>query len=117
MVDHPDYDPANPATSWALNPWRPMSKPIDQKHIGKLIEELGEATSAAARCLIQGIDEKEPITHKLNRDWLSEELADVLANIDLVVEHFGLDRTRMAVRVDRKKTHLRGWHSMLEGDD
>jgi hypothetical protein len=117
MADHPAYDPANPATSWVLNPWHPMTRPIDKKHIGKLIEELGEATSAAARCLIQGIDEKEPITHKLNREWLEDELADVVANIDLVIAHFKLDADRMADRMTRKKAHLRGWHSMLaEGD-
>jgi hypothetical protein len=64
---HPLHDPNNPATSWALNPWHPMSKPIDLKHLGKLIEELSEANSAAARCLIQGIDQVEPITHKPNQ--------------------------------------------------
>lgn len=110
---HPLHDPDNPATSWALNPWRPMVRAIDKKHIGKLIEELGEATSAAGRCLIQGIDEQEPVTHKSNRQWLEEELADVTANIELVIEHFGLDSSRMMERIQRKKIHLRGWHSML----
>jgi hypothetical protein len=114
MQNHPLRDPANPATSWALNPWRPMSNPLDLKHLGKLIEELNEAGSAASRCLIQGIDEREPITGKLNREWLEDELADVMANIDLVVARFGLDRLRMMDRAGRKKTHLKGWHSMLD---
>lgn len=103
-----------PETSWALNPWTPMSKPIDLKHLGKLAEELGEATAAVSRCLIQGIDEAEPVTDKPNRVWLEDELADVVANIDLVIVHFGLDADRMFERMERKKIHLRGWHSMLD---
>lgn len=114
MSGHPLHDPNNPATSWALNPWRPMSRPIDLKHLGKLAEELGEAQSAVARCVIQGIGEREPITQKLNREWLEDELADVLANVELVTEHFKLDRLRMQDRVERKKAHCRGWHSMLD---
>jgi hypothetical protein len=110
---HPASD-GTAATSWALNPWQPMSRPIDLKHIGKLQEELGEASAACARCVIQGIDENEPVTGKPNRQWLEDELADVFANIDLVVAHFGLDADRILARVDRKKEHLRGWHAMLE---
>lgn len=84
MPKHPLHDTNDPRTSWTLNPWIPMSKPIDIKHLGKLAEELGEASSAVARCLIQGIDESEPVTGKLNRQWLEDELADVCANIQLV---------------------------------
>jgi hypothetical protein len=116
VADHPAYD-GSVATSWALNPWTPMSVAIDVKHLGKLAEELNEAGSAVARCLIQGIAESEPVTHKPNREWLEDELADVLANIDLVVAHFGLDAARIQRRAERKKSHLRGWHSMLEVRD
>ncbi len=90
-----------------------MSVPIDLKHLGKLSEELGEAISATSRCIIQGIDEREPITGKPNKQWLEDELADVLANIELVAEHFQLEAARMQERKERKKIHLRGWHSML----
>jgi NTP pyrophosphatase (non-canonical NTP hydrolase) len=75
-----------------------MSTPIDVKHLGKLAEELNEAGSAVARCLIQGIEESEPVTRKSNREWLEDELADVMANIDLVAAHFGLDLQRMRAR-------------------
>ena len=115
-TNHPLSD-GTAATSWALNPWTPMAKPIDVKHLGKLAEELSEAGSAVARCLIQGIEESEPVTHKPNRQWLEDELADVLANIDLVTSHFHLDFERMRMRIEAKKSHLRGWHSMLEDAD
>lgn len=102
-----------PADKWALSPWVPMTVPIDKKHIGKLLEELGEAVAAASRCLIQGINEKEPVTHKPNKEWLEDELADVLANITLCQIHFKLDEQRMAIRQIKKMQHLSNWHRML----
>lgn len=72
------------------SPWHPMSDAVDLKHLGKLAEELSEAGAAVARCIIQGIDEAEPVTGKINRQWLQDELADVQANIGLVIERFKL---------------------------
>ncbi len=117
MTGHPLHNPDDPRTSWALNPWRPMSKAIDLKHLGKLAEEASELGSAIARCIIQGIEESEPVTGKPNRQWLEDEIADVLANIELVRDHFGLNKERIATRKERKRDHLKGWHSMLEGDE
>lgn len=94
------------------NPWHPMNDPVDLKHMGKLSEELGEAQSAVARCIIQGIDEEEPITGKINREWLEDELADVLANINLVALRFELDEDRMNQRMERKAKQLKLWHDM-----
>lgn len=94
------------------NPWHPMSDAVDLKHLGKLAEELSEAGAAVARCIIQGIDEAEPVTGKINRQWLQDELADVLANIDLVVDRFGLNKFAMMHRETRKKTHLRQWYTL-----
>lgn len=99
-----------------MSPWVPMVRAIDKKHIGKLLEELGEATSAASRCFIQGIYESEPVTGKLNKEWLEDELADVQANTELCIEQFELNTQRMAERVARKKQLLRTWHIMLTAD-
>lgn len=95
-----------------LNPWHPMTDPVDLKHMGKLLEELNEAGSATARCLIQGINEVEPTTKKLNKLWLEEEMADVIANFELVQERFGLDMGFINNRVTQKKLRLRTWHDM-----
>ena len=38
----------------------------------------------------------------------------ITSNIDLVIEHFGLDRKAIRERAERKKAHLRGWHSMTD---
>jgi len=93
----------NDKTSWVLNPRHPMTVPIDLKHLGKLGEELNECGSAVSRCIIQGIDESEPVTGKVNRQWLQDEIADVLANAELVIEHFGLDKEAINKRKANKK--------------
>ncbi len=95
----------------AYQPWRPMSNPQDIKTLGKLAEELGECQAAAMRCLIQGIEEHEPKTGYLNRLWLEDEIADVLANIELVVARFDLDKRRMEKRYAAKMPLLHAWHT------
>lgn len=106
-----------PDSPGGVHPWEPMRKPIDLKHMGKLGEELGECQAASSRCMIQGIDAAEPVTGKPNREWLEDELADVLANGILNVEHFNLDLDRILARAVRKMALLRVWHGMLaEGD-
>ena len=95
-----------------VNPWHPIKDAIALKHLGKLAEELNECGSAVARCIIQGIDECEPTTGKLNREWLQEELADVLANLELVTAHFGLDWKAILIRSARKQKHLQEWHAL-----
>lgn len=94
------------------NPWHPMTEAIDVKHLGKLAEECNELGAACARCIIQGIDEAEPTTKKPNRQWLTEEVADVVANLFLVIEHFDLDTEVLDDRTDRKTKMLRKWHAM-----
>ena len=93
-----------------------MTRPVDVKHLGKLGEEVNELGSAISRCIIQGIDECDPVTGKQNRQWLQDEIADVLANIELVREHFGLDSDAISLRVEKKKRHLRAWHSMIDDE-
>lgn len=104
----------NDATSPWDHPWHPMINPLDVKHLGKLGEESSELGSAIFRCLIQGIDEAEPVTRKVNRQWLTEEVADVLANIHLVRKHFKLDAAVIGRRITRKVELLKAWHGALE---
>lgn len=94
------------------NPWHPMTDAVDLKHMGKLAEEACELGTAVARCIIQGIDEAEPVSGKVNRHWLEDEIADVLANIELVTKRFDLDRKRVSERAIRKMDHLRQWHAL-----
>ncbi len=107
--------PEPKAPPHSVNPWVPMTNLLDLKHLGKLGEETGELSSAVARCIIQGIDGAEPVTGKINREWLEDEIADVKNNIELVTEHFGLDWKRIEARVEKKRALLKIWHGMLEG--
>lgn len=97
------------STNDLVSPWHPITDAILLKTLGKLLEELGELTAATARCVIQGVYEAEPITGKVNIEWLRDEVADVLANIDLVCEV--LDITPDHRRILRKKANLRKWHA------
>lgn len=89
-----------------------MNDPVDLKHLGKLLEELGEMTAATSRCLIQGVGKSEPVTGKLNKVWLEEEMADVKANMLLVIERFQLDAAFINKRCDKKMVLLKSWHDM-----
>ena len=78
----------------------------------KFIEELNECGAASARCIIQGINEVEPSTNESNRLWLTKEIADVMANLELVIEHFDLDYDYIEERVNFKQEYLRRWHNL-----
>lgn len=104
MVDHNKLGFANP--------WHPITDPVDLKHLGKFGEELGECVSAICRCIIQGVDEKEPETNKPNKQWVQDEVADVLGNLELIIERFNLDVDYIRQRADKKKVHLRHWHNL-----
>lgn len=96
--------------------WVPMTgiDLIDAAHLGKLAEEAAELSGIIARIWIQGIDERDPETGKVNRHALTEEIADVLAMSELAVERLGLDAEYIEQRKRRKKAMKRAWHAMLE---
>jgi hypothetical protein len=97
----------------ALNPWQPERDPLRLAVLGKLNEELNEAGAMVARCIIQGIDECEPVTKKGNREALTNEIADVYATATMAVELFGLSSVDIARRMERKIQHLRAWHALI----
>jgi hypothetical protein len=91
------------------SPWVPENDVCRLKVLGKALEEGGEYVSAVARCLIQGIAESEPTTGKPNRQWLEEEMADVMATMQHLVREFDLDIHAMSQRVEKKYAYLRKW--------
>lgn len=100
----------------APSDWQPMQDKGDLAALGKLVEELCECGAAIARCVIQGIDESEPTTAKINRAWLEDEIADVQAMIELNIRRFNLDRDRMAVRRTRKYVFKDTWIKALDAE-
>lgn len=96
----------------ALNPWQPITDSKDLKFLGKLGEEVNELGTAIFRCIIQGVNECEPVTKKPNKEWLENEIADVKAGILLAEERFALDKERITARARAKLNALRRWHDM-----
>jgi hypothetical protein len=99
-------------TTNIISPWTPESNPNSLRVLGKTLEELTECGSAVARCLVQGIDESEPVTGKPNREWLLEEVADAYAVLDWTVDYFKLDIPAIAKRSARKQGGFRQWLAM-----
>lgn len=100
-------------TNDLISPWVPIQDAKQLKIIGKLLEELGELTSATARCMIQGVKESEPITGKPNIDWLTEEVADVYACLVMLRDMYSLDAVVIQDRAAKKKAKLDVWAAML----
>ena len=97
-----------------VSPWQPETNPLRLAVLGKLAEELSEAAAIVSRCMIQGIDEFEPVTGVLNLDALRNEIADVFATSEIAIDYFDLNRQKIHERGDRKLDHLRRWHSLIE---
>jgi len=100
----------------ALSKWIPTTDLLTLRRMGKLGEELGEAQSVAARVVIQGIDEVDPGSGKVNRQRLMDELADVQAQIGCTVLAFGLDQDYMARRTAEKIRQMHEWEAMFGTD-
>lgn len=90
-------------------PWTPISDVEKIKVLGKALEETGELISAMARCLIQGVDGKEPVTGKMNKHWLEEEVADVEAMLSHVRDRLNLNGSFIGERSDVKHRRLADW--------
>jgi hypothetical protein len=103
----------NVAAGESVSKWVPTTDLMMLRRMGKLQEELGELTAVAARVVIQGIDEIDPSSGKVNRLRLEEESADVLAQIDETIERLNLDRTFIEGRRARKRAAMKAWEAMF----
>lgn len=102
---------AEPINS-TISPWMPEQNQIRLAVLGKLIEECNELAGRAARCIIQGLDETDPASGRLNSEELAREMADVEACISVLVDRIGL--YPMTGRVLDKIDGFRRWHGMIE---
>lgn len=96
--------------------WIPTTNLMELRRLGKLSEECGELSAIAGRCIIQGLDGKEPTTGKVNRLALQEELADLQAQIGCCVLAFDLDQDAMAKRTAHKIGLMAEWEDMFRGN-
>lgn len=97
-----------------ISPWVPMSDPVDIAVTGKFIEEVCEAGARAARCLIQGMDELDPDKQVSNRLLMRDEVADIFASSNNLINHFKLDVGEIAKRSARKQKQKVKWFKFLK---
>jgi NTP pyrophosphatase (non-canonical NTP hydrolase) len=100
----------------ALTKWTPTTDLLMLRRMGKTGEEAAELLVVTNRCIIQGIDEIDPGTGKVNRARLQDELADVQAQIGCTVLALGLDQEYMARRTAEKIRQMNEWEAMFGTD-
>lgn len=96
-----------------MNPWKVTTNALELRRLGKAQEELGELQAVLARCIIQGIDEHDPATGISNRERLWKEIADVQAQLGLVVSHYGLPQKQINERGAAKVLQMWEWEKVL----
>ncbi len=95
-----------------ISAWMPEQDQLRLAVLGKLIEECNELAARAARCIIQGLDERDPDTGRMNREELGREMSDVTACIHMVEEV--LPAKRSEGRMANKREGFRRWHQLIE---
>ena len=98
----------------ALTKWTPETNPMILRRVGKTGEELAEAAKVCSRIVIQGIDGIDPATKESNRDALSKEIADVLAQCQVTIRALELDPGPIIARTDAKVAQMAEWEAMFE---
>lgn len=103
-----------------MSPWKVTTDKKLLRRIGKLLEELGELQAVAARVIIQGIDEIDPSSGRVNRARLLDELADAQAQINCTMALLfpaREDNRHFLHRVLRKEENMQDWESQVEGEE
>jgi hypothetical protein len=80
--------------------------------LGKLAEECNELAGIAVRCMEQGLNESEPVTHVPNRVALAKEMSDVIATMQFAKIQTGVLPDE--ARINKKIDGYYRWFKMLE---
>lgn len=99
-----------------INPWKPETDIVLHQALGKLAEECNELAKIATRCVIQGYAEADPVTEKLNRTQLMEEVADVKATMRWLFDVLDIPFNGESQREARKFDGFKRWEAMLRAD-
>ncbi len=99
-----------------MSPWKHESDPLTIRRIGKLGEELAELSKVVCRIQIQGISGIDPKTGKSNKEALTEEIADVIAQCELSISQLSLRGSIIADRIEVKKQRMEEWELALRNE-
>jgi len=75
-------------------------------------EECAEVVVAVSKISRFGLDNYKPGKPKTNREHLEEEVGDLLAMVDLMIEHKIIDINSVDVARAAKKDKLKQWSSI-----
>lgn len=98
----------------AMNKWTPESDPMILRRVGKTGEECAELAKVCSRITIQGLDGIDPATGESNRQALTKEVADVMAQRLVTMEALGLDIAAISVRTDHKVAQMAEWEALFK---
>ncbi len=101
----------NDSASKPMSPWIVTTDPKSLRRLGKTIEEMGELIAVLGRVIIQGIDEVDPSSGDTNRLRLRKEMADVLAQVELTGNWFGISGELVGDRMTEKLRQMAEWES------
>lgn len=96
----------------AMNKWELAEDPMLRRRMGKTGEELAELLAVVNRIQIQGIDAIDPASGKTNRQRLTEETADVLAQLLVNSGALNLDDDAIQTRMIEKEGQMREWEAL-----
>jgi NTP pyrophosphatase (non-canonical NTP hydrolase) len=75
-------------------------------------EECAEVVVAVSKISRFGIDNLKPGKPKTNREHLEEEVGDLLAMVDLMIEHNIIDNDSINIARAAKKDKLKKWSNI-----
>lgn len=75
-------------------------------------EECAEVVVAVSKISRFGIDNLKPGKPKTNREHLEEEVGDLLAMVDLMIEHNIIDNDSINIARAAKKDKLKQWSNI-----
>jgi len=78
-------------------------------------EECAEVTQAISKCFRFGFDSE--YNNRTNHERLTEEIGDLLAMIDLMIEYGIIDESSAQMASSQKKIKLKKWSNIFEDQD
>jgi len=83
-----------------------------QEVMAILQEECAEVTQAVSKCYRFGIDNYKPGKPKTNREHLEDEIGDVLAMVDILLEMAVIDSRNLEAAKRAKIEKLKKWSNI-----
>lgn len=88
-----------------------------QETLDILQEECAEVIVEVSKCRRFGLDSEHYKTHLPHRAMLTQEIGDVLAMVDILIEKGVIDGEEIATAMVLKREKLKEWSTIFSNDD